>query len=293
MKEGIKKILDKKVVVHIKTTEQLRELNKVLFELGLSTLSGSYEQSISRGDFCVNVTEGLWCERDYYINLHYKVIEFEDLCKKNTIVIYNKGNETIALDKSTGKKAVAKCSPQDKFDFYTGAKLALDRLTKNVTFRVLAVKNDREPLSLFHKGDVFEFVDGVTTWCNGTRSSYYDNYNDLIARNVTWRRHFIELKEGDNPKEILKKYNTIKVGDTVKVINNGKTYTTFASWLERNISKRADRYAWDYCKTPTNDDIGKVIAIHPYSVMCDKDMLAYVEIKGRCYIIGVEGLEKC
>lgn len=46
------------------------------------------------------------------------------------IVIYRKGNETIALDKTTGKKAVAKCSPEDEYDFMTGAKLAFERLTE-------------------------------------------------------------------------------------------------------------------------------------------------------------------
>ena len=49
--------------------------------------------------------------------------------KPETIVIYRKGNETIALDKTTGKKAVAKCSPDDTYDFMTGAQLAFERLT--------------------------------------------------------------------------------------------------------------------------------------------------------------------
>lgn len=49
--------------------------------------------------------------------------------KEECIVIYRKDREVIALDKSTGKTAVAKCHPTDKFDFAVGAKLALDRLT--------------------------------------------------------------------------------------------------------------------------------------------------------------------
>lgn len=49
--------------------------------------------------------------------------------KQHCIVIYKDGAETVALDKTTGKKAVAKCSPQDTYDFYTGAKLAFERLT--------------------------------------------------------------------------------------------------------------------------------------------------------------------
>lgn len=45
-----------------------------------------------------------------------------------TIVIYSDGNKVTALDKSTGKKAFARCNPADEFDFYTGAKLAFSRL---------------------------------------------------------------------------------------------------------------------------------------------------------------------
>lgn len=44
------------------------------------------------------------------------------------IVIYHKGNEVIALNKIDGSKAVAKCHPDDDFDFMVGAKLAFQRL---------------------------------------------------------------------------------------------------------------------------------------------------------------------
>ena len=47
----------------------------------------------------------------------------------NTIVVYQKDDKTVvALDKTTGETAEARCSPTDKFDFDTGAKLAFDRL---------------------------------------------------------------------------------------------------------------------------------------------------------------------
>lgn len=50
--------------------------------------------------------------------------------KKNneTIVIYRDDNKVTALDKSTGKKAIARCNPADEFDFHIGAKLAFNRL---------------------------------------------------------------------------------------------------------------------------------------------------------------------
>lgn len=47
---------------------------------------------------------------------------------RKPIVIYRKGNEVIAVDKKTGKKAIARCCPEDTFNFETGAKLAFERL---------------------------------------------------------------------------------------------------------------------------------------------------------------------
>lgn len=58
-------------------------------------------------------------------------LEPEKESKNETIVIYRKDREVIALDKRTGKKAVAKCSPKDKFDFELGARLAFERLFNN------------------------------------------------------------------------------------------------------------------------------------------------------------------
>lgn len=44
------------------------------------------------------------------------------------IVIYRKDNKVVALDKATGKEGVARCAPEDTFNFETGAKLAFKRL---------------------------------------------------------------------------------------------------------------------------------------------------------------------
>lgn len=70
----------------------------------------------------------------YEINLdggaYYWTRDMFEPIKEECIVIYRKDREVIALDKSTGKTATAKCHPTDKFDFAIGAKLALDRLTE-------------------------------------------------------------------------------------------------------------------------------------------------------------------
>lgn len=55
--------------------------------------------------------------------------------KTENIIIYRKDNEVVALDKSSGEKGIAKCSPDDEFDFMTGAKLAFERLHENLIER--------------------------------------------------------------------------------------------------------------------------------------------------------------
>lgn len=53
-----------------------------------------------------------------------------ELANDEKIVIIRHNNKVIAKNVTTGKEAVAKCSPGDEFDFETGAKLALKRLFK-------------------------------------------------------------------------------------------------------------------------------------------------------------------
>lgn len=76
--------------------------------------------------------------------------------KKDTIVIYRNDNRVIALDKSTGEKAEARCNPTDKFDFHIGARLAFDRLMggKNETLP----KNTKEVKEVRRTVNVGEYV---------------------------------------------------------------------------------------------------------------------------------------
>lgn len=71
--------------------------------------------------------------------------------EQETIVIYRKDNEVIALDKGTDKKAIAKCSPEDTFDFNIGAKLAFDRLM-NGNKESIAVEDMRKRLKSYCTG---------------------------------------------------------------------------------------------------------------------------------------------
>ena len=85
------------------------EVYKVANVAHYNSLSNMYEYELEGVNY-------VWDERDL------------ERCGNETIVIYRKGNDVIALDKRTGKKAIAKCSPEDTFDFNIGAKLAFERL---------------------------------------------------------------------------------------------------------------------------------------------------------------------
>ena len=91
------------------------------------------------------------------------------------IVITTDGKETLARlydgDKVV-KKATAKCSPDDTFDFNVGAKLAFERLTEKKEeppkyYNGKAVCIETKPYFAYTVGKVYEFKDGLTTINNG------------------------------------------------------------------------------------------------------------------------------
>lgn len=89
-----------------------------------------------------------------------------ELVTKETIVIYRKGDEVIALDKGSGKTGVAKCGSKDTFDFATGAKIAFERLLGDpkpakpektpLNVKIVFTKGDRT----FKTGHIYEVKDG-------------------------------------------------------------------------------------------------------------------------------------
>ena len=87
---------------------------------------------------------------------------FEKVNVNETIVIYRKDNTMVAIDKVTGEKAVAKCSPDDTFDYKVGAKLAFKRLmgeeeeTTYYNGKIIFIEGD----DLFKTGHIYEVKDG-------------------------------------------------------------------------------------------------------------------------------------
>ena len=87
----------------------------------------------------------------------------------------------------------------------------------------------------------------------------------------------------------------IKVGDKVKVINNGYCFDEYYDWVKENINNRELKLKFDYGNVLSNGTICEVLHInkHNHGYNAD-DTLAYVQDmeNKRCYLINIEGLEK-
>lgn len=138
-----------------------------------------------------------------------------------TIVIYRKDRKVIAVDKTTGYKAIARCNPADEYDFRIGAKLAFERLMngnkENITVedmrkapklyngKIVFTKGD----SIFKTGHIYEVKDGrINTERYGqvpTEESFKDiedvkdyftgNCDGNRKRKIGWATYTLELME--------------------------------------------------------------------------------------------------
>ena len=152
-----------------------------------------------------------------------------------TIVIYRNDNKVVALDKSTGEKAEANCNPADEFDFHVGAKLAFSRLMgedakpddgvrevkrKAKIGEYVKVVNAKPAIPSYKNGDIFKVTYVTASGCICKNS---DGDTGL------WHEEYVVL-ENYKPEKEPEKKDEICVGDTVKVTDTGKQYTTYDTW---------------------------------------------------------------
>lgn len=181
------------------------------------------------GDFVkldfINVDENVDTSWTYSLDMIRHMTE-EDECDKDgrKIKIFESsdGKKVIAVDSETMFEAFATCSPEDKFDFITGAKIAFERLMDKIDSK------------------------------------------------------------------------TIKVGDHVKVTNNGRMYTLHTEWAKKHLtydlSAEDERliYNWDYSHDLKNGTVARVILID------DTEDKYYIfdDSSRRGYIIDSQGIQK-
>lgn len=157
--------------------------------------------------------------------------------KQETIVIYRNDNKVVALDKSTGKKAEAKCNPADEFDFRTGAKLAFNRLMgedvkpdngvrevkrKAKVGEYIKIVDAKPFLIPYENGEIFRVI--------GVKNSTCDVENS-VKRCFVWHREYVVL-ENYKPEEKSQEDDDseIRVGDMIEVTRSGGCYSTYDTW---------------------------------------------------------------
>lgn len=106
-------------------------------------------------------------------------------------------------------------------------------------------------------------------------------------------------------KELSK--GKIEVGDKVKIKNSGLSYSTYTTWINKNINNVGLAACYVYGQIPKLDETEYIVkAIAPWYVGQGKDegtMLVYIQryykfIDGKvsdnepCYLIRIDGLEK-
>ena len=209
-----------------------------------------------------------------------------------TIVIYRNDNKVVALDKSTGEKAEAKCNPADEFDFRTGAKLAFNRLMgedakpddgevkrKAKIGEYVKVVNAKPAIPSYKNGDIFKVTYVTTSGCICKNS---DGDTGL------WHEEYVVL-ENYKPE----KKDEICVGDTVKVTDSGKQYRTYGKWSGLNGYKQN----FIYGSAVSTEDNYKVLRIEKhddcYRNIHDKTLALIQNPKTtQVFIINIKGLKK-
>lgn len=313
-----------------------------------------------------------------------------------SIHIYQRGKMVIAHESETGREGIAKCSPDDKFDFSIGARIALLRLFGEEVPDSLTGKDKADEKEEFKVGDrvvirdwddmekefglncmgsikcQFSFTTEMKKLCgqvaqiksfnafdhknvrldfeNFTGNTAYSFSTGMIRKvgedykptkfkvgeHVTLKN---EVKRGDAPggitildemfvmghgklmevedidftvagamytcksecypyhfayhEDALDRWEDIKEGNRVEIVNRGKCYGYYAEWVAKNIDDKEmiARYAFGF--SPVQGSTGTVIKIADHGKNND-GLLVYIkdENEDKCYLIGIKGVKK-
>lgn len=211
------------------------------------------------------------------------------------ITIYRDGNSVVAVDMRNGNKGVARCSPDDEFDFSVGAALAFDRL----------MKRGEDVVCEYVAAPPAKFKVGDRVIGNDRADHYGITTKGWIGRVRDVRGEFLDVEGDDNTvftvrADCFDLYNGFLVGDKVKIIDTGRMYTTYVPWVVEHVHDAGQlaRYAYD-------DDAGFDDGIKElddtFTIRVIADDKAYIQqndLHGnaswntRCYLIDLCGLQR-
>lgn len=233
------------------------------------------------------------CSVGEVFTVEEKYFDLVRKAKQETIVIYRNDNKVVALDKTTGEKAEAKCNPADEFDFRTGAKFAFDRLMgedvkpdngvrevkrKAKVGEYIKIVDAKPFLIPYENGEIFRVIGIKNATCNVKNS---------VKSCCVWHDEYVVL-ENYKPEEDDSK---IHVGDMVEVTHRGHCYSTYDTW------SGLGNYRQNYVKEVSVEDgmVAKVLNIANHDdVHGECKLLALIQNPKttQVFIIGIEGLKK-
>lgn len=234
------------------------------------------------------------CSVGEVFTVEEKYFDLVRKAKQETIVIYRNDNKVVALDKTTGEKAEAKCNPADEFDFRTGAKLAFNRLMGD------DVKPDNGVREVKRKAKVGEYVKIVYAmpclipYKNGDifKVISTSKHGVVIEKDGTpvtsaWHREYVVL-ENYKPEE---NDSEIHVGDMVEVTRSGGCYSEYNTW------SGLGNYRQNFVKgVPVEDGmVANVLNIakhdNPYMTLPDLALIQNPKTS-QVFIIKIDGIKK-
>lgn len=240
--------------------------------------------------------------------------------------LLNHGNTEVVKEKPEEPKKVVKFKVGDRvrvkdglinYNKYNGLTLLADMNRPDKVLKIIHVSErgttnrydcdnhytyDEEMLE---SSNGFRVGDVVTVDLNATVGRQYDGLTLLKGMAEYGIRLVIngidETKEGNfyhcsngysYREQMLKHYDDeITIGCKIEVTDSGRSYTTYADWVDENISDSTEKVRYDYGISAEDGFIGTVIAIAPHQT--DKTRkLVYFRHEDKCYLINAEGVRK-
>lgn len=315
--------------MHCKTEEEAKIFCRYLDSVGRKWADGTSYMSMTNWsvyghDTYYDFNDGTYCDKRYFlVRSYYTILEFSDFewdnknTKRKPVIIYRNGQDVIALDKETGEKAVAKCHPNDEFDFAIGAKIAFGRLYHSQDY--ISEGNKAKCKPKFQVGDRVRFIKkdyeissinivnelGVIREAETGASSVLVEFDNNIGGhsgggkgkdNHCWwvmnSSEYLELVDNKDAKEI-------NVGDRVKVTNPGHAYSSYTGWVTKNAPEFATYYVYApyYFDSSIRERITAstftVVAKAPHTDFADRMLYLVQDEFACCFLFGEKGIEKC
>ena len=192
--------------VYCKNQKEVDEVLKKLEKPGYVWISGHKPTMFypilhkAENTVCINIEDNKWITWNYTDASRPYTMTASEFLNANKVIIYTKGNQVIAKNATTKQEAIAKCHPDDEFDFSIGARLAFDRLMgveklikeepKYYNGKIVCVESVTWETT---KGKIYDVIDGWIIFKEGRTST--NRYVDIDDINNKLLSKFIELVE--------------------------------------------------------------------------------------------------